>query len=830
MTVLTIPYRVSAGGFVDHWLWAGPHATLLESRPWKPDHIKDLNRPIEWDPPLKVGEKSYPWEYLSCAADHILHFSDTPVQPETRYYFAYVEVRQDRRGDLAVEVEATGQVQMWINQNQWTAGTEKLLNGVVRHSFAGPVPKGRLGLFLVLSQYFAGNTACHLRLKLKGEGNAGRLLTLPTSVNPDRRLALEEFIEACYISKRVCGPLDPVVLRWDESLKGQTFLGLNLSKYQGPSYMEVMHTQVNSEATYEMATAPVAAPGHYRVMVRPGMEEYYELNQRITRVLDVYLIKSHFEQTPEQDVKGRKLLMLRQAGEFGTPLLRALAKATLERQSGLDPNWDDLLEDYPIAKTNLLALLAALVVVLKSEEKPTNRTLPESLATVLHRAMERLQVGGSESGTKQAFLFSICRLARQGLLQSEQEFPPIKASTSEHEVEEIHLAMRDWMSRGLGGWDSHSGLAHLITACLLLANCKIPTILQDLSFLLLDKAMFILVLNSWRGIYAAAGPETDTLSLLDARLDPLAAVSYHGWGLGLPDSCHAVGLALANSKYEVPAVIQELGLFVPEELHSEERQVWVRDELDKATEPSLEFHRWTYKTPDFVLSSLQDFRPGQIGCKETPWLATLGYAARVHVSQPEYVTENEAVPRNYWRGNATIPRVAQWKETVVSLYAPGPRIGLGFTHAHFPQQEFDDFSITDNWAFARKGEGYLAIFAANGLQAATSGLGAYRSLRSPGQENVWVCCLGRQAWDSEFTNFRTRVQESIQVASGRAYIKSRQGQEWTYGLDGPLTMAGEEVPQRSNMHFNSPLCQAPFPASTFLIKGISGTGLELHFE
>ena len=158
-----------------------------------------------------------------------------------------------------------------------------------------------------------------------------------------------------------------------------------------------------------------------------------------------------------------------------------------------------------------------------------------------------------------------------------------------------------------------------------------------------------------------------------------------------------------------------------------------------------------------MLSSLQDFRPGQEGNRETPWQATLGYAARVHVSQPEFATEQDELPRNFWRGNVNIPRVAQCRETVVAFYGPTTRVGLGFTHAYFPQFAFDEVFISNRWAFARKNEGYLALYADNGLQAVKNGMGVGRALRSPGQENVWVCSLSRQAWDGDFDAFKGRV-------------------------------------------------------------------------
>ena len=828
-TVLTIPYRVSAGGYVDHWLWAGPHAIQSVNAMGKPDYLQDFRRPVEWDPPLVVDAQSYPWQYVACAADHTVHFSDVPMQPETRRYFVYAEVRQDHRGTLALQAEATGQVALWANRKQATAKTAVLAEGMIRHSFSVQVPQGRLALFLMLSQRFAGNTACCLRLQLLGDDAAGRLLTLPTAVNPERRLDLEEIIEASYITQRVYGPLEPIVLQWDSELKTQAFLGLNLRKFQGPSYMEVMHTQANARATYEMATAPIVVPGHYQVTVRPALDEYYELNQRITKVLDVFLVKSHFEQTPEQAPEERKLIMLQRAGEYAVPVLRALARAALDPQDVQNRIWRDFQEEAPKARVDLSALMSALVVCLPTQGKSDHVLAPLELLQVLQAALQHLDGAAAERGPRQAFLLSVCRLAMRERMSSECESSRNEATRPDQDRKEVHRAMREWLARGLGGWDSQAEMTQLVAACLLLATSSQAAALQELSWLLLDKVLFTLALNSWRGVYGAAGPETETVSLLDARLGALASVSYQGWGLGLPDSSFTVGMAMAHAEYEVPTAVQELGLFVPAALSSEERHTWVRNEKDSASADTEEFHRWTFKTPDFMLSSLQDFRSGQPGSWETPWLATLGYAARVHVSQPEFATEHEAVPRNFWRGNVMVPRVAQWQETVVALYGPGPRVGLGYTHAHFPQHAFDEVSISDNWAFARKDEGYLALYAANGLQAVKTGLGAFRSLRSHGQENVWVCSLSRQTWDGDFQAFQTRVRHTTKVTSSRVHVTTRSGLALAYGLQGPLTVGGDEIAQRGAMHYNSPFCQAPFPASELLIRGVSGTGLELRF-
>ena len=55
---------------------------------------------------------------------------------------------------------------------------------------------------------------------------------------------------------------------------------------------------------------------------------------------------------------------------------------------------------------------------------------------------------------------------------------------------------------------------------------------------------------------------------------------------------------------------------------------------------------------------------------------------------------------------------------------------LGFTHAYFPARVFDEHAFQGGWAFARTGDGYLALTAARGFEFITTGPTAYRELRS----------------------------------------------------------------------------------------------------
>ena len=841
MTIQALTYRVSPEGFVEHWLAAGPvripraspeaDALSAPARPRtdEPDYLRHFRRPVEWQPPLRVGTEELPWRYVRAGADHALDFADWTALPETRRTWLYAEVRCDRRGELRVRIKATGAVALWLGRQRLRAEASQAEDGARTFLYAGDARPGRNALFACHAQTFFDETASHFALALLNADAPGRLISLPTAVNPERRRGLEALIEASCLDKRVFGPQETVTVRWPAVPGRQAFLGLNLRQFRGPSFMEVMHTPAHAATQYAISTVGVAAAGPCQVVVRPGMDEYYEDNQRVTKSLDLHLLRADFERTPERNADERRTLLLEQAATYAGHVFGALAQAGL---GTTDIAMDDVragLQEVAAGHAQAEERVLGLALLI--------RALPANARSAAAAEREREILAGllryaprpRHRDSSRAFLAAAC-MAIVGHLQPDARLPGFGDARGAAIRDRGAARTRAWMAtrlaQGFGGCDSQQDFARMLLACLCLQAMPMDEELADMATLLTDKALFTIALNSWKGVYGAAAVACDGEALQDARVGALAAVTFMAWGVGLPDAASAAGIALAQSAYAAPGVIQELGLFVPEALWSRERHGGTAAERAGEAE---ETHRWTYKTPDFMLSSLQDYRAGERGDRENPWLATLGCSARVHVNQPAYASERAAVPRNYWRGNATLPRVAQWQELVMAIYGPGREEGLGFTHAHFPLHAFDETTVEEQWAFARKEDGYLGLFAANGLALVTQGQGANRELRSRGSENVWICCLGRKAWDGDFVRFRTRIQASVTCQGLTATCASRAGQTVQFGWRGPLTVDGAVVSQRGELHYDSALCQASFPARAMTINGVTGRALELVF-
>ena len=215
-----------------------------------------------------------------------------------------------------------------------------------------------------------------------------------------------------------------------------------------------------------------------------------------------------------------------------------------------------------------------------------------------------------------------------------------------------------------------------------------------------------------------------------------------------------------------------------------------------------------------MLASAQDYRPGEKGYQQHIWQATFGPDAVVFVNHPPVISEEGAHRPNFWAGNYILPRVAQWKDVLFALHNLPSDDWLGFTHAHFPVYQFDAYEVRDHWAFARKGDGYLALYASSGLSLVKRGPAAYRELRAYGRETVWICQMGRAALDDDFTSFQEKVLGlNVDVQGLAVRYASLRGETFSFGWDAPLVRDRVDEPLAGFKHYENPYSVTELPAS-----------------
>jgi len=218
-------------------------------------------------------------------------------------------------------------------------------------------------------------------------------------------------------------------------------------------------------------------------------------------------------------------------------------------------------------------------------------------------------------------------------------------------------------------------------------------------------------------------------------------------------------------------------------------------------------HIYTYRTPEYILSTALDFHPGRIGAQQTIWQAGLGTDAVVYTTFPGSVIGGSP---GYWQGNGSNPRAAQYQNVMVAIYnaplgtAAGENFRYGFTHAWFPRKAFDEVKTGRGWTFARKGNGYLALYSAG--PAFWSGSS---ELVAPGIRNVWVCELGNAASNGAFENFMNKITSAKIVAGrGKVQYSSPSLGEVSFSWAGPFLVNGREIPLRRKIRYDNPYVRA----------------------
>jgi hypothetical protein len=228
-----------------------------------------------------------------------------------------------------------------------------------------------------------------------------------------------------------------------------------------------------------------------------------------------------------------------------------------------------------------------------------------------------------------------------------------------------------------------------------------------------------------------------------------------------------------------------------------------------------EVNIYTYRTPEYMLSTAQDYRAGYGGDQQHVWQATLAPEAVCFTTHP---SESEVRTPDYWTGSGILPRAAQIENVNFCVYdlKPFPALYvpevLNFTHAWLPREAFDEVVEAEDWIFARKGEGYLALRSQHPYRWQTEGEDAGKEIIVEGRRNIWICEMGSQEESSGFEAFRTAIL-AAPLRFGKAsvrYDSPSQGR-LRFGWHGALRQNGRVVKLDDYPRYDNPYVQAPFP-------------------
>jgi hypothetical protein len=368
-------------------------------------------------------------------------------------------------------------------------------------------------------------------------------------------------------------------------------------------------------------------------------------------------------------------------------------------------------------------------------------------------------------------------------------------------------------------WDSNAYMALDAFAMLALVEFAEDERLRDMATTLLHKLFFLLACQSFRGVHGSTHGRCYVAGLKSARVENTSSLQRIAWGMGIFNGeTRATGLLAIARNYAVPEVLQKIGTDVDSVVVTRARsKAAFKAEYDMRDD-DWDVRTLTYRTPEVMLSAALDYLPGEFGIQEHLWQATLGPEQVVFTTYPGNSQEHGNARPNFWAGSARLPRVGMVDRTVICLYRFEPNVGLGFSHAYFPVPMFDETRIKGQWAFARTGDGYVALWGDGDLVLTEHGRHAGQELRSSGAGQVWICHIGRAADDGDFASFCKRLLQTTPEKNGLGVQwTTPEGLTLAFAWEGVLTVNGA-AEDWNFPHYDNTYTHTPMDSGTMTIR------------
>ena len=844
-------------GYIDHWLAAGPQAIPLQPGAFSAGDLIGAARlfympewgisatPVERGPLTKglftIGDYTGSWEYTCCREDHALDHSG--VYPAWHYLrsWAYVQLMSETDQQVTLVVSTHGPADVWLNRALLGRSEQFSGQSPVQVSYHAALKAGENPLMVRFET--VGVRACPHAISVRilapaadaaspAPGVHVRFPTLIPSLS--RRNDFEKVAETVYLTRDAYAGDTPIQACWPAENPRNSLADVLLQHPSGRTYGQA---EVNGEPGDKLflGTAFNGPPGPRQALIMPRAWEFYNKDIRIVRKLPCWSLGPRtYSHGTYGEPAARRQEALIDAAQLESSIFSEIAKMALGA-------WQEVSQAALLAGIgevdqrrdgSSLVLLGLVGVTYRFADAPD---FPAALRDALKACLLGYRYWQDEPGDLDGLdfsapddwiLFHTCELLA-GQRYPAEIFIASGKPGSWHAERGERLAL-EWLEEhsawGFADWGSPASLEQALAALTHLGDLAEAKPVWELAVVVMDKLLAELAIHSYHGVYGAPHRRGDPLAVKSGLLSPTAGISRLLWGSGIFNQHTAGVVSLAcDEQYELPLLLPQIAADQPEEC-------WGREQQALPGDPAGPVNRVMYKTPDYLLSSAQDYAPGSRGDQEQLWQAVLGPETLVFSNHPGCASENEARRPNFWLGNASLPRIAQWKDTLIAIYHLPADDPLGFTHAYFPALSFDEYLLRSGWAFARQGSGYLALTNSLAIDLIRQGPYAYRELRAAGLEQVWLCQLGRAALDGDFAAFQEKVLASQPDFDGlNVHHLSMRGTTLNFGWEGPLLVDGSPQPLAGFKHIENLYAEAELPCQQMLIHS-GEDGLRLDFQ
>jgi len=404
-----------------------------------------------------------------------------------------------------------------------------------------------------------------------------------------------------------------------------------------------------------------------------------------------------------------------------------------------------------------------------------------------------------------------------GMLFPTEEFTNSRQNGLFH-YQKAYVYITEWLrQRGRYGYDEWHSNSYLPVCISPLMNVYDFAIhegqykLRQMVQAVLDQVFFYLAADTFEGIWGTTHGRSYGIYVKYADFDGTGSCCWLLYGTGSL-TIGTGGMApvcLASSTYKPPKLFYDIAHDKSAVVEAKQRQGILRGSLRNA-------NFVVYRTPDYLLSGLQDHRKGEFESSTHIAQVTLANKAHIFWSCPHTTGEGSGLRPDYWSGHTTLPRVIQHKNVMALTWRLSPLAWM--SHCWLEPAHFDEVFLNGNWAFVRSGKGYVGIYSQHGMQWGEFGQYAGRELQCSARQNTWLVECGRQDDWGSFEAFSQALSTAkIEEKDGDIHYHSPSIGEFVTGWDVKPSAAGQPIQLHGYPLYDSAWAQAGFGEGTLAI-------------